>query len=150
MKVKDCMTLHATSVGAQEPAAVAARLMARYNLGMLPVTGRSGRVAGVVTDRDLVLRCMAAGQDAGALPVEHVMSNRVIAASPEDSVERAAALMAQERVRRLPVLAEGRLVGMISLGDLARQEDYAMEAGECLGAVCTAVRRADMPERYGY
>ena len=147
MKVKDCMTLHAMSIGAQEPAAVAARLMARYNLGMLPVTERGGRVAGVVTDRDLVLRCMAAGQDAAALPVERVMSNRVIAASPEDSVERAAALMARERVRRLPVVLEGRLVGMISLGDLARQEEYAMEAGECLGAVCTSVRRMDTEKR---
>ena len=143
MKVKDCMTLHAVSVGAQEPVAVAARLMARYNLGMLPVVAQNGGVAGVVTDRDLVLRCVAGNRNASELPVERVMSNRVISVSPEDNMAYAASLMARERVRRLPVAANGQLVGMISLGDLARQEDYAMEAGECLAAVCTSVRRAE-------
>ena len=148
MKVKDCMTLHAMSVGETEPVSVAARFMARYNLGMLPVTNRAGYVAGVVTDRDLVLRCMAAGQDAASLPVGRVMSNRVISASPEDTMEQAAACMARERVRRLPVVAQGRLVGMISLGDLARQEAYAMEAGTCLGAVCTSVRRLEQEKKF--
>ena len=118
MKIRDCMTAHVVCVGAGEPAETAARLMARYNLGLLPVRGADGRMCGVVTDRDLVLRCMAAGQ-------------------------RAARTMARERVRRLPVVEDGKLVGMVSLGDLARQRAYAMEAGECLGAVCTSVRRMD-------
>ena len=61
MKVKDCMAAHAVSIACEEPASVAARLMARYNLGMLPVTGPGGKLAGVVTDRDLVLRHNARG-----------------------------------------------------------------------------------------
>ena len=133
MKIRDCMTAHVVCVGAEEPAETAARLMARYNLGLLPVRGADGRMCGVVTDRDLVLRCMAAGQEAGKLPV----------ASPDDPAERAVRTMARERVRRLPVVEDGKLVGMVSLGDLARQRTYAMEAGECLGAVCTSVRRMD-------
>ena len=124
-------------------AETAARLMARYNLGLLPVRGADGRMCGVVTDRDLVLRCMAAGQEAGKLPVAHTMSNRVVSVSPDDPAERAVRTMARERVRRLPVVEDGKLVGMVSLGDLARQRTYAMEAGECLGAVCTSVRRMD-------
>ena len=76
MKIRDCMTAHVVCVGAGEPAETAARLMARYNLGLLPVRGADGRMCGVVTDRDLVLRCMAAGQEAGKLPVARAMSNR--------------------------------------------------------------------------
>ena len=140
MKIRDCMTAHVVCVGAEEPAETAARLMARYNLGLLPVRGADGRMCGVVTDRDLVLRCMAAGQEAGKLPVAHTMSNRVVSG---DTDERAVRTMARERVRRLPVVEDGKLVGMVSLGDLARQRTYAMEAGECLGAVCTSVRRMD-------
>ena len=143
MKIRDCMTAHVVCVGAEEPAETAARLMARYNLGLLPVRGADGRMCGVVTDRDLVLRCMAAGQEAGKLPVARAMSNRVVSVSPDDPAERAARTMARERVRRLPVVEDGKLVGMVSLGDLARQRAYAMEAGECLGAVCTSVRRMD-------
>ena len=143
MKLKELMNKQVIRIHPEESVAVAARTLEHYNIGFLPVCRGDGHLCGLVTDRDLVLRCMAAGQDAAALPVARVMSNRVIAASPEDSLERAAALMARERVRRLPVVLEGRLVGMISLGDLARQEEYAMEAGECLGAVCTSVRRLD-------
>ena len=69
MKVKDCMTKHVISVGTQEPVSVAARLMSRYNLGILPVQTPDGRLCGMVTDRDVVLRCVAAGKDAEAVPV---------------------------------------------------------------------------------
>ncbi len=141
MKVKDCMAAHAVSIACEEPASVAARLMARYNLGMLPVTGPGGKLAGVVTDRDLVLRCVAAGRDASTTPVAQVMSNRVITTAPDDPLERAARCMARERIRRLPVVEDGRLAGIITLGDLARQGAYAMEAGTCLGAISTSVRR---------
>ena len=64
MKVKDCMSRNVVSVGAQEPVSVAARLMSRYNLGVLPVQGENGRLCGVLTDRDVVLRCVAAGKAA--------------------------------------------------------------------------------------
>ena len=69
MKVKDCMTKHVISVGTQEPVSVAARLMSRYNLGILPVQTPDGRLCGMVTDRDVVLRCVAAGKDAEAVAV---------------------------------------------------------------------------------
>ena len=62
MKVKECMSRNVVSIGAQEPVSVAARLMSRYNLGFLPVQGENGRLCGVLTDRDVVLRCVAAGK----------------------------------------------------------------------------------------
>ena len=69
MKVKDCMSRNVVSVGAQEPVSVAARLMSRYNLGFLPVQGENGRLCGVLTDRDVVLRCVAAGKPAEQMRV---------------------------------------------------------------------------------
>ena len=68
MKVKDCMSRNVVSVGAQEPVSVAARLMSRYNLGFLPVQGENGRLCGVLTDRDVVLRCVAAGKAQHMVP----------------------------------------------------------------------------------
>ena len=136
MKIRDCMTAHVVCVGAEEPAETAARLMARYNLGLLPVRGADGRMCGVVTDRDLVLRCMAAGQEAGKLPVAHTMSNRVVSVSPDDPAERAVRTMARERVRRLPVVEDGKLVGMLTLGDVTRNDQYSMEAAECFERIC--------------
>lgn len=62
MRVKDCMTKQVVSISAAEPASVAARMMARYNIGALPVHGSGGRLEGIVTDRDIVLRCIAAGK----------------------------------------------------------------------------------------
>ena len=78
MKVKDCMSRNVVSVGAQEPVSVAARLMSRYNLGFLPVQGENGRLCGVLTDRDVVLRCVAAGKAAEQMRVSEVMSAGVL------------------------------------------------------------------------
>lgn len=78
MKIKDCMSRNVVSVGAQEPVSVAARLMSRYNLGFLPVQGENGRLCGVLTDRDVVLRCVAAGKPAEQMRVSEVMSAGVL------------------------------------------------------------------------
>ena len=139
MKVKDCMNPHAISVGAEEPVAVAARLMARYNLGMLPVRGAGGQLVGVVTDRDVTVRCVASGKAPGAVRVCQVMSTRPVCVTPETDVYAAASRMAREQVRRLPVVSDGRLCGVVSLGDLTRQADYSMEAAECLEHICANV-----------
>ncbi len=95
MKVKDCMTKHVISVGTQEPVSVAARLMSRYNLGILPVQTPDGRLCGMVTDRDVVLRCVAAGKDAEAVPVREIMSTGVLAVEASDDTARAARLMSR-------------------------------------------------------
>ena len=102
MKVKDCMTKHVISVGTQEPVSVAARLMSRYNLGILPVQTPDGRLCGMVTDRDVVLRCVAAGKDAEAVPVREIMSTGVLAVEASDDTARAARLMSRAQLRRLP------------------------------------------------
>ena len=146
MRVKDCMTKQVISVGAGEPVSVAARLMARYNLGALPVRGTDGQLEGMLTDRDIVLRCIAAERSPKAVRVREVMTRSVAAAAPDTDAAAAAGIMAARQVRRLPVTEEGRLVGMVSLADLSRRPDYMMEAAEALEDICAGVRRKDGQE----
>ena len=103
MRVKDCMTKQVISVGAGEPVSVAARLMARYNLGALPVRGTDGQLEGMLTDRDIVLRCIAAERSPKAVRVREVMTRSVAAAAPDTDAAAAAGIMAARQVRRLPV-----------------------------------------------
>lgn len=146
MRVKDCMTKQVISVGAGEPVSVAARLMARYNLGALPVRGTEGQLEGMLTDRDIVLRCIAAERSPKAVRVREVMTRSVAAAAPDTDAAAAAGIMAARQVRRLPVTEEGRLVGMVSLADLSRRPDYMMEAAEALEDICAGVRHMDGQE----
>ena len=146
MRVKDCMTKQVISVGAGEPVSVAASLMARYNLGALPVRGTDGQLEGMLTDRDIVLRCIAAERSPKAVRVREVMTRSVAAAAPDTDAAAAAGIMAARQVRRLPVTEEGRLVGMVSLADLSRRPDYMMEAAEALEDICAGLRRMDGQE----
>ena len=130
MKVHDVMTRRVIRVRGEEPVSVAARTLTHYNVGALPVTDAEDRVCGMVTDRDLVTRCVAAGKNPDRTPVREVMTTHVIAASPEQDALVAASKMAREQVRRLPVLENGRLCGMISLGDLAGNPESNSQAAD--------------------
>ena len=141
MKVKDCMNPHVIAVSPDESAAVAARLMTRHNVGALPVKARDGSLCGIVTDRDLILRGMALERPAETTAVSRVMTARVTAVTPGTSLTQAAAVMAKEQGRRLPVVEGRRLVGMVSLGDLSRREDYSMEAAEALSEITSNVKQ---------
>jgi len=143
MKVEACMTKNVAMISRCESASVAARLMSRRNVGMLPVRGPLGILAGVVTDRDIALRCAAAGRDARIVAVEEIMTTRVVTARPDMELAAAAALMAPGQVRRLPVVRDGRVVGVLSLSELVRLEDYSMEAADCLEGICAGVCRLD-------
>ena len=141
MQVKDVMSKQVISVSPSESVAVAARLLSRYNVGALPVCGPDGQLRGMLTDRDIVLRCVAAGADPQQMSAAQVMSSRIISAGPEEAAQSAAERMAREQVRRLPVTKQGRLVGMISLGDLAVRPDCSMEAAEALSEICSGVQQ---------
>ncbi len=141
LKVRDCMTRDIITVGEDESAAAAARMMARHNVGALPVRGRGGKLSGMVTDRDIVLRCIASGEEAEHTPVARVMTARVVSAAPDDNLFSAAERMATEQVRRLPVVEGGRLVGMLALADVSRREDYSMEAAAALTEISRNVKK---------
>ena len=131
MKVQDIMTRQVIGIGPEESVEVAARQLAHYNIGVLPVTER-GKLCGVVTDRDLVIRCMAGGRDPRNTRVRDVMTRQVVSVQPEMEVGVAAQLMGRQQIRRLPVTENGALCGMVSLGDLAGREESVMDAADAL------------------
>ena len=107
MLVSELMTDNVISISPDEPASLAARLLFRHNIGSVPVCTEDGRLKGIVTDRDIVLRCIAAENDPETTPVREIMSRGLITVSPTDDVREAARQMAQSQVRRLPVVDSG-------------------------------------------
>lgn len=140
MNVNDIMTGKVITVGQDEPVSAAARLLKRHNLGALPVTDSAGRLRGLVTDRDIVLRCVAMDTDPRDVRISEIMSRGIITAEPRDTVEEAAASMAREQVRRLPVCEGGRVVGMVTLCDMARQERCTAECAQAIQSISANVR----------
>lgn len=132
MKVRDIMTKPAIHVSPTESVEVAARTLAQYNIGVLPVCSADGKVCGLVTDRDLVTRCMASGRTAAQTTVRDVMTSQVTSVQPDMEAGVAAHLMGRQQVRRLPVVENGKLCGMVSLGDLAKREESVMDAADAL------------------
>ena len=123
----------------EESVAVAARTLARYNIGLLPVCGGDGRICGVVTDRDLVTRCIASGRQPAATPVREVMTTQVVSVRPDMDAAAAAYLMGKQQIRRLPVVENGRICGMVSLGDLAGREETGNDAKGALADISNNV-----------
>ena len=128
MKVRELMSKPVIRIHADEPVTVAARTLTHYNIGALPVCGTDGRLCGVITDRDIVTRCLAAERDLSHTRVCDVMSSGVLSVEADADMALAAHMMGHRQVRRLPVVENGRLCGMISLGDLASCEDTAYDA----------------------
>ena len=139
MKIREVMSSPVIRIGSEETVEAAARTLAKYNIGALPVCKSDGRLCGVVTDRDLVTRCLASGRTAGATQVRQVMTGQVTAVRPDMDTGVAAHLMGRLQVRRLPVVEDGRLCGMVSLGDMAVREETAIDAGDALADVSSNV-----------
>ena len=139
MKVNEIMSKHVIGIDPAESVAAAARILSRYNIGILPVVDEKKRLQGLVTDRDLVIRCLATGHDPRTTPVRKVMTGRIISVQPDMEVGVAAHLMAREQIRRLPVVQNGRLCGMVSLGDMAAREENIFDATDALGGICSQI-----------
>jgi len=140
MKVREIMTAPALSIEPGEPVEVAARTMTQYNIGALPVCTREGKLCGLVTDRDLVTRCMASRKPPTTTRVRDVMSTGVAWVTPETDIDLAAHLMGRHQIRRLPVVEDGHLKGMLTLADLARREESIQDAADALGDISENMR----------
>ena len=143
MKVRDIMTNRVVSISPTESAEVAARKLTHYNIGVLPVCSGDGKLCGVLTDRDLVTRCMAAGRSPAQTTVREIMTRQMYTAQPDMEIGVAAHLMGRQQVRRLPVTENGRMCGMVSLGDLARREEGVMDAADALTDITDNISRRD-------
>jgi CBS domain-containing protein len=134
MKVREAMTQDVRLVKPDQPISEAAKLMAELDVGALPVED-GDRLVGMITDRDIAVRAVALGRGPDT-PVSEVMSREIKYCYEDQSIEEVTQNMGELRIRRLPVLTrDKRLVGILSLGDLAIDEGARDEAGEALGGI---------------
>lgn len=134
MELRDIMTVNVESVGRNSSLEEAARLMKEYNVGAIPVC-EGDNIIGIVTDRDIVLRGAADGNKLSWGTCGDVMTSNLITGTPEMDVHEAARIMADHQVRRLPVVENGKLVGIVALGDLAVDSKFINEAGDALNDI---------------
>ena len=134
MKVSEIMTREVETVTPDTTIQEAAKLMARVDAGALPILD-NGRLSGIITDRDIAVRAVGEGRNPASTKVRDIMSGQVKHVTEDDDVEEVADTMADLQVRRLPVVnREQRVVGIVSLGDIAR-EKRARTAGEALQGI---------------
>lgn len=131
--VSDIMTADVISLSADQTVRDAARHMREANVGAI-VVQKQGHVFGIVTDRDIVVRCLAQGGNCDTTPLGEVCSAEVATLRPDDEVDYAVTLMRDRAIRRIPVVKNGKAVGIVSLGDLALQRDPF----SALGAISSA------------
>lgn len=139
MKVREIMTDAVIKIHPEETVEVAARALTHYNIGALPVCDDKGALCGMVTDRDLVTRCVASNQSPSTTTVRQVMTAQVLTVQPDMDVGVAAHLMGRQQIRRLPVVENGKVCGMISLGDMANREDSVMDAADALSEITSNI-----------
>ena len=131
MKVKDIMSKEIASVKSDDSIASAARLMKQYNVGSIPVCSQD-KIVGIITDRDIAVRSVAAGQDVSKQKVRDIMTTDPTVGSPEMNVNDAAQIMSDRQIRRLPIVENNSLVGIVALGDISLEPIYSDNAEEAL------------------
>lgn len=121
-RVREIMTGSPVTLPKDAPIVEAARLMRDHGIGDVIVMD-GDRAEGILTDRDIVVRAVADGRDPQTVPVEQVISGGLTAVAPDDPVDRAIQVMREQAIRRVPVVQEGKPIGILSIGDLAIERD---------------------------
>ena len=118
--VREFMTTDARCIRESESLVDAARMMMDLDCGALPICGDDGKLKGMITDRDIVLKCVAAGRDPGQMMARDLASGKPYCVDADANVDAAIDMMEKHQIRRLPVISDHKLVGIISQGDIAR------------------------------
>ena len=134
MKVKDIMTKSVVSLNSNDTVKTAANIMSEHNIGSVPVCD-SNNVIGIITDRDIALRCVAEGKDCTNQVVREIMSSNPAVGTPEMDVQDASRIMSERQIRRLPIVENKNLVGVVSLGDIAVDPKLNQQAEQALSSI---------------
>jgi CBS domain-containing protein len=145
MRVSDIMTTDIAVAERDTTAEEIATMMRDENVGAIPVVDEENALEGIVTDRDIVVRCIANGRDPSECTAEDIMTDDCHAVAPDTDVREAANLMAKYQIRRLAVIEDGELVGMLSIGDVAVKEGDDGLSGDALQEISQGVRDEGMP-----
>ncbi len=138
MNIREVMTPNPRCIAPNESIRDAALIMRDEDTGAVPVV-ENGRVLGMVTDRDIVIRAVADGAQLDR-PVRDIVSSEPVCATPDMSTREASKLMAEHQIRRLPVVEGERIVGIVSLGDLAVKEGKDSRTGDTLEDISEGVK----------
>ncbi len=143
MKARDVMVGGLVTCAPEAPVTEAAKLMRDRDTGDVLITDQ-GKVLGIVTDRDVAVRLAAAGDDPRQEPVRKYMSKHLVTGHPNWDLDRVAKTMSKHQIRRLPIVENGMLLGIISLGDVALRDKHKDKVGQALQAISvpTGVRRS--------
>lgn len=131
--LKDVMSGDVVFCSPDQSVKEVAELMNSHNIGSIPVT-ENGRFEGIITDRDITIRTTAKGLD-NATVLDCMSSKSLISGTPDMDVHEAARLMSDHQIRRLPIVENGRVIGIVSLGDLAVEDQYDNEAEKALSGI---------------
>ncbi|MEN2766669.1 CBS domain-containing protein [Ornithinibacillus xuwenensis] len=136
-QIRKIMTSNVVTVNDSQTVQEAAALMSQYNVGSLPVVNNNGQMVGMITDRDITLRTTAQGENPEERVADVMTAQQIVQATPDMDAHEAAQLMAQQQIRRLPVVENGQVVGMVALGDLAVDNQLDNEAEQALSSIST-------------
>lgn len=131
LKVREIMSKDIASLRSDDSIERAAQLMKQYNCGSIPVCTQD-KIIGIVTDRDIAVRSVASGQDVSEQRVGDIMTDHVVFGSPEMEVADAARLMSDRQIRRLPIVENNSLIGIVALGDISLEPNYQNSAEDAL------------------
>ena len=136
MKIRDIMNTDLKWVTPETDLVKAAEIMRKYDIGVVPVCNDSKQLLGMVTDRDIVIRNVITGKNPEESYVKDIMSSTIKTGTPNMIIDEACDVMSEWQVRRLPIVENDKLVGIISLGDIALDYDFDIEVSNCLCDIC--------------
>ncbi|NUP05349.1 MAG: CBS domain-containing protein [Polyangiaceae bacterium] len=138
LSLLEIMTRGAHACSEDDSANRAAQLMWDHDIGCVPIVNRTGRLIGIVTDRDICMAASTQGRRLNEIPAIDAGTREVVAAREDDNIQSVEDLMRRHQIRRLPVVdGSGRLVGMVSLNDLARKTGRGLDASGVAGTLAS-------------
>ena len=137
MRVKDCMTHSVVQATPETTLSDVAKLMSSNKVGSIPICNKQNHVVGFITDRDIITRCIANNLNCSNTKASDIMNTEVIKTTPDTDLEEACKTMSENQIRRLPVIQDGEIVGMLSVGDLAQNTHIStMKVGQTIEHIC--------------
>lgn len=137
MRVKDCMCDSVVQATPETTLSDIAKLMSSNKVGSIPICNNQNHVVGFITDRDIITRCIANNLNCSNTKASDIMNTQVIKTTPDTDVQDACKCMSENQIRRLPVIENGQIVGMLTMGDLAQNTHVSTkEVGQTFECIC--------------
>ncbi len=137
MKVRECMCTQISCVSPETNLNNVAKIMKEKHVGCIPVCNNNSEIVGLITDRDLVLRGIACNKDTNTTPASEIMTTKIYSVTPEETVDNATKTMCECQVRRIPVIENNTMIGILTLADIANHNEINEEhVGKTVEGIC--------------